>query len=378
MQAFFIGCCCWVLFNKIEFYPSNNFMSKTQRHEQALLERFAFLDRNFRFIAEYHLNDDRKIYLGDRERRKCRFCKRENPDVTFRNIAHAIPEFTGNKTLFAAYECDECNSKFSRTLESHMANYMNMWHTFSQVRGKRGVPSFKTNQKKSRVDLEEDAVYIENHEGDSIAEFQETEKTITIKAKRASYIPIAVYKCLTKMALTIMPEEHLEDFQLTLDWINEEDHKTSPISFPSLKVLFSLASGAHPYPFTTIALLNRKEDAPDNVPHMVALLAYGNFAFQIWLPLSRKDASLADKNVTMMYIPTPVDMADPGGLRYIQLELSGKELVRGEEETIVLTFDSMIERPVDSTYVRSAESEKHDKPNEVDAKKAENNTKGEK
>jgi hypothetical protein len=106
-----------------------------------------------------------------------------------------------------------------------MANYMNLLHTFSQVKGKKGIPSFKTiHNKKSRVDVKTDNVEVENHEGDSIANIDEIKKTITFATKKASYIPIAIYKCLTKMGLTIMPENELNNFKITMKWINEIDH----------------------------------------------------------------------------------------------------------------------------------------------------------
>jgi hypothetical protein len=182
--------------------------------------RLRFLDENYISIDTYHLNEEGKIFLGDRSDRRCRFCHRKEPEATFKSVAHAIPEFTGNKKLIAIYECDDCNSKFSKLLESHMANYMNLWHTFSQVKGKRAVPSFKTiHEKKSRVDIGDANVEIKEHEGDTILAIDEGKKTITFTAKRASYIPIAIYKCLVKMVLTILPESELVNFKTTLNWI---------------------------------------------------------------------------------------------------------------------------------------------------------------
>lgn len=116
--------------------------------DKGTMERLRFFDDNYVPSIVFHLNQENKIYLGEKYNRKCRFCNKIDGEVTFKNIAHAIPEFTGNKKLIAYYECDICNSKFSRLLESHMANYMNFWHTFSQVKGKKGVPSFQTKKQK--------------------------------------------------------------------------------------------------------------------------------------------------------------------------------------------------------------------------------------
>ncbi len=313
--------------------------------DKATQERLDFLNRNYTPLVTYHLNGDKKIYLGKKDDNHCRFCNKKSPDVTFRNIAHAIPEFTGNKTLICYYECDSCNSKFSRLLESHMANYMNMWHTFSQVRGKRGVPSFKTNQKKSRIDIGEMNVEVQEHQDDEIATIDEERKTITFTANRATYIPISIYKCLAKMALTIMPEDELENFKTTMAWINEEEHDKSPHDLKALKAMMSIAPGPQPYPFTSCLLFKRKPTTVDKVLYMIFVLAYGNFAFQIYLPLCTKDKELQGEDVKMVAIPTPIDMEK--GSFYLGrklLDLNSKLPVKGEKETIVMQYDKMVER----------------------------------
>ena len=178
-----------------------------------------FFNDNYVPLTVYHLNKDDKITLGSETGRVCRFCNKNETETTFETIAHAIPEFIGNKKLIANYECDSCNHKFSRLLESHMGNYMNLWHTITQVKGKRSVPSFKTINDKSRIDIGSENVEISEYIDDNIITIDEEKKTLTITAKKRSYVPIAVYKTLTKMALTIMPENELKDFKTTMSLI---------------------------------------------------------------------------------------------------------------------------------------------------------------
>lgn len=305
----------------------------------------AFLENNYIPLVNHHLNEDDKVYLGEKDNRTCRFCKKDKTETTFNSVAHAIPEFVGNKKLIAYYECDVCNSKFSRLMESHMGNYMNLWHTLSQVRGKKKIPSFKTTQDKSRIDIGTENVKIEDHEGDSIFTIDKEKKTITITAKRRSYVPIAIHKTLTKMALTIMPEEDLKDFKTTMAWINEEDHEKSPHDLKVLPFLMSIAPGIKPFPFVSCMLFKRKENHIDPVPHMVFLLAYGNFAFQIFLPLCSQDQKLQGGEMKLTYIPTPLDM---NGIRVTrnQLDMSSKEKVKEDEESVVLQFESMEEHEI--------------------------------
>ena len=247
-----------------------------------------FFDANYNLVL-LHLNDGVKKYLGSKDNRTCRFCGKNDKETIFRNISHAIPEFIGNKLLIAYYECDFCNSKFSTLLENHLAHYMNLEHTLSQVKGKKGVPSFKSNKKLSRIDVGKESVELSNFIDDTIAVINEKEKTLTITANRPSYIPVAVFKCFVKMALTILPNEELKYFEKTLDWINEEKHDETEYKFHNLNLLKSFKSGVHPFNFVTLGLLKRKLASTDNVPYMLFFVAYSNYMFQIHLPLCTED-----------------------------------------------------------------------------------------
>lgn len=303
-----------------------------------------YAEANYIPFTVYHLDKEDKIVLGNENNRICRFCSKGETETTFSTVAHAIPEFVGNKKLIANYECDNCNQKFSRLLESHMGNYMNLWHTLSQVRGKRSVPSFKTINDKSRIDIK-DKINIEEHDGDSIVSINEKEQTITITAKRRSYVPIAVYKTLTKMALTIMPEGELADYKATLEWINEEQHQESPQDLKNLVVLMSIADGVKPFPFVSCMLFKRKENHRDNVPNMMFMLAYGNFVFQIYIPMCAQDAQLAGTQINYTFLPTFLDL-DGERLKRKQINMSSKVKVVEEQETVTLHFESMEEVPI--------------------------------
>lgn len=306
-------------------------------------ERLEFLNRNYEPLVNFHLLGEDKIYLGTLESRICRFCGKQSPDVSFENIAHALPEFIGNRILFSYYECDTCNSKYSGLLESHMANYMNLYHTISQIKGKKKIPSHITTKQKSRIDIA-DTVIISEHEGDEIVTIDDENNILTIKSKRASYIPIAVYKCLIKMALTIMPENELVNFSRTIDWINEPDHNSSTYTFQSLPILFSIASGQHPFNFISCSLFKRRASHHENVPHVIFLLAYSNYVFQVFLPLSEQDIPKIKEPFIMKYLVTPVDMMQgSGALRRLKLDFIGKKLVKGEEASITMSFSRMQE-----------------------------------
>lgn len=291
----------------------------------------------------YHLKDTDKVHLGNKKDKKCRFCGREHPEVTFKMVTHAIPEFTGNKILISEYECDECNGLFSK-METQMSNYMNMYHTAAQVHGKKGVPSYKPNsQQGSKIDLGSEVVNIKSIQGETpIINVDEENKTITYQGHR-SYIPQMVFKCLTKMAMTIMPEKELKYFSATLDWLQGKFEYDK-----NLIVRFRYYPGIRPLPFVSCMLFKRKEDAlKAAVPYCLFGLAYSNFVFQIHVPCCENDADLHGKKVDILLIPTPLDFSIETLKLPNNLNFSSNEKVKNEPVSISLSYEKLIEVPVD-------------------------------
>src|SRR3954471_22729738 len=101
-----------------------------------------------------------KKYLNGTVRKKCRFCKREFPEVKFSSVAHAIPEFTGNKSLISTFECDNCNQYFSK-FESEFANFMLPYNALGGVK-KKGNKSSKYKQHIVVYHPKENSIHIDN------------------------------------------------------------------------------------------------------------------------------------------------------------------------------------------------------------------------
>ncbi|MDE0360368.1 MAG: hypothetical protein OXI74_04280 [Rhodospirillaceae bacterium] len=89
------------------------------------------------------LRPGRKVVLGDRNNRVCRFCEKSDSEVAFRLDAHAMPEALGNKSLFTNYECDDCNQFFGCGIENDLGNWSKPSRTFARIAGKNGVPTLK-------------------------------------------------------------------------------------------------------------------------------------------------------------------------------------------------------------------------------------------
>ncbi len=291
----------------------------------------------YSMIVAHHLIKGKKVFLGSRSNRICRFCGKNSEETTFRMEAHALPEFTSNKTLIANDECDICNERFSRTIEDHFAKYLLLYRTLCQIPKKKGFPSHK--DEKLRIDLKSSGLEIISALDDQVVKIEEDNKQVIIKAKRQPYVPIAIYKCLTKMAISIMPEEELMYFREAITWLNMEDH--SQAFFNPIKCLFAFTPGPMPYPGVFTCLLKRKVDT-DPVPYMIYIVAFGNFYFQIFVPCRQHEQRLQAKKISLGYFLVPFDTNYRyGETDYKILDLSSKELVRDEQVSMNIHYDSI-------------------------------------
>jgi hypothetical protein len=272
----------------------------------------------------------------------CRFCSRTSPEVTFRNEAHAVPELAGNGTLISLYECDECNDRFS-SFEDDLGKLTLLERIAGQVLGKSGVPSARTGQKKSRIDMDVTGFKIENHASDPIAEIDYENKTLTITVAPQSYRPLGVYEALVKIALTLMDEQDLAKVPEALRWLRAPDLTTDRIDdgtrYTSIR---SWTPGPAPFANTRAFLLRRKRpDVPG--PTFIFVLGFGNLSFQIALPAPQEDRHLIGKTVNLRPVPVFAFLEKSrvrGSTRFRTQDLSSPALVKGSA-SMIFHFDSI-------------------------------------
>lgn len=304
-------------------------------------KRMDFYQDNYH-LAFIHFRFQKKMYLGNSKNKICRFCGKNEEKTTFRKAAHAIPEFIGNKYLLSNYECDNCNEFFSISVEDHFAKYTNLQRTISQVPGKKGVPAAKSLSGLSRIDIDENGIKIQSRIDDDFTEIDEEKKIFIIKGYRQPYIPRYVYKCLVKMALSLMPFEQIDYFKDTIKWLMIKDVSNDNFSTESLKCIRSFTPGPHPFKWVTAILLKRKHDKLIT-PHMSFFIAFANYTFQIFLPLSDKDYHLHGKTVTIPAFPNMYeDVSTTHDVTWNVLNLSSEELVKEQMSSMTMHFDEMI------------------------------------
>ena len=84
-----------------------------------------------------------KLFIDSESERVCRFCGKSESQVTFKSVAHAIPESLGNKRVILLNECDECNSFFSETLEDSFDKYTKPYRLLFGVKDKKKSQAIK-------------------------------------------------------------------------------------------------------------------------------------------------------------------------------------------------------------------------------------------
>ena len=298
------------------------------------------LETSYNIIVCYHLNEHKQIMLSDGDKpQKCRFCGREFPDVTFKKIAHAISHMVGNRVLKSVYECDMCN-QFFYTYETEYSSYMNLYHTMFMVHGKGGIPKYKLSHKEnSKIEIENDnTIKINIQEGEEpLIVWEEIDKannTIEIKGKR-TYTPQNVLKALVKMALTIIPKDELQNLSNTKNWLMGKSSEGCILPV-------CLRFYRNPLLFTSVMIFKKKDSIYTPLPHYVFCLAYRNIVIQMPIPMVDLDIQFKGKKFEFPLIPTPLDEYSRP-LVSTQIDLSGKEKVKGEVVSIGLKYESAVQ-----------------------------------
>jgi hypothetical protein len=299
-------------------------------------ENVRFYEARYEVLNRWLLRPGDKVVLGDKKNRKCRFCGKQAPEVTFRKVAHAIPEALGNKSIETTYECDTCNEGFGSSIENDLGNWSKPMRTFARIRGKSGVPTLKRGGDTGwRIEYDATGFKISAYEDDPIFVLDEANRRIKFELKRDPHTPVAVLKAFMKIGLTLLPDDEFQNFQEVTAWVRSRDH-----SIPFLDrspVIYTFQPGPMPNDLISVFMLRRKQGITD-VPYMFLVLGYGNEVFQVMLPSRQHDG----EHVNTSLLPFPAPSADParyGANRCSVLDLSGRSEIKGATFQLELGFD---------------------------------------
>ena len=335
------------------FLPSDN---KLIRRPSGIITPMTDIERQADyFCSKYDCTAYYKIIPGnglhpkhikDKKEKVCRFCERDSSEVNFTDDCHAISELIGNKSLFLDNECVCCNKFFGRQLEDEFAKYLGPARTISQTIGKAGVPSYKKMNGTFRMDVTDKETVIQDVIDSGNTDIFEDHMEFHLV--KDTYTPIAAFKALVFMALSIMPENEFKVFKSTIDWLKEESHTNSKYNMDDYasRVIERFVPGPKPLPIQ-VWVARRKANIY-NAPYCQFILEFDNYSFQIMVPCPEKDAVLLWTNFKILVFPSTFDIneKDYRQFGYTGLavkNLSGKEKVKGEKSKLSIGFKEMKE-----------------------------------
>jgi hypothetical protein len=305
----------------------------------------AWYSAKYDLIANWIVRPADKVVLGEGGVRACRFCGKSAPEVTFGLEAHAIPEALGNKSIVSNYECDPCNQAFGRGIENDLGNWSKPMRAFSRIRGKSSVPTLKKGGEAPgwRIEHGETGFDIKQYEDEEVCTIDAENRSIRFDLKRDSYTPVAVLKAFIKIGLTLMPEAEIGNFKHAIAWVRHPDH--SKVLAEQLPVIYTFIPG--PMPNDVIAaFIFRRKPGVSGVPYAWAIIGYGNEVFQFAIPSEPQDGT-GYPTFEMRRFPTPsLQNERVGAPKWKLLDLTGRDVVKGEVFSISLAFEQLVERPL--------------------------------
>lgn len=299
---------------------------------------------NYEKLAVYFLDESRPQYIGSKQHRQCRYCGSDRKTVKFKMIAHAVPEAIGNRSLIAHDECDACNKFFSETIEDSFGKLLLPMRTILAIAGKEGVPTYRSNDKRFRIDF--------NAAGSGF-QIKDTLQNARIiddvdgKKLRGSlhvqpHIPLRVFKCFSKCALAVMPPDELQLFAKAIAWILDPDDKKLARFLRGAGCFKYYLHDELPSPF--IALLRRTtRDTP--LPYMMVMLGTESIILHSFVPFSPMDEIFFGQDMVM---PKMGSLVLPGG-RVTHCEaipLASADVVRDTVLDVELRYETRVETEV--------------------------------
>jgi len=281
-----------------------------------------------------------KTYLGTKENQRCRFCGRGKPDVTFKKKAHAISEMLGNRFLCSFYECDSCNWDIFSKLENELGMFTEPQRAMTQMIGKNGIPTFKQPGFEFRSEYE-GGIVIKNQIDNDVLEWNEAKNELVLKVKRKPFIPRAVYKAFVKMAISLVPESEVPNFQETIKWLLETDHSARTV--PPLVGYYHFIPGPG-YEHTQYRLFFRNKGAPSSLPYCQFAIRSKNVMYQVYIPFSSNDVEWTEDNkLWLSPYPTAFEFGYPFEIQSEKINLTSAEKQPAKELSITFQYDKRVE-----------------------------------
>lgn len=299
----------------------------------------------------FHHYPNQRIYIPPippilnripRKNRICRFCGKDARQTKFKHEPHIIPRLLGHNYGVSDFECDACNLHFG-TLENHFADYLGLSRTVTAV-GRNKVPKFTSPfdsliAAKTGSGANKDFITISDESGDNF-HFDQEKSSWQIKYKKNPHTPLNVYKCLLKIALSVLPGYELKNYQAVREFILKGSHTEYFKPFAKVVQMTTEFSTELPY-----CIIFEKQNLKDKVPMHMMYLAFENVSYQICIPFHRLDTEINfSGSVDLVYAPPLIftDDKKPAEFHCDMLDLSSSEQLKGQQGFISFRADSKL------------------------------------
>ena len=306
--------------------------------------------RNSSFHKAYEIDStlvqegNLKQYLGDSNKKKCRFCGKDSSETKFKMKAHIIPEFMGNKFCFSYFECDSCNQYFG-TLEDSLFNLGGIHNVFSGVKGKKGFPKYKGNKENLTLFAkEENEIRIQSNKGvdSETFVFDKEKERIFVETNQHSFIPQNAFKALVKIGLCMIDQSEMDNYKETFKWINSTN-TTENDNNPFFNVFMNVGGNIRLSKPIAILFKKRKSNSLKNIPEHTLLISYGIIKYQIFLPfhISENDILIDNKLILPIEEHLMSDTIENGkitGFKIFKEKLTGIEKTKERKHKFNFRF----------------------------------------
>lgn len=276
----------------------------------------------------------------------CRYCGKNNLEVTFKEKTHLLPELLGQNGCLTYDECDQCNKLFSK-YESHLSKFLRPYLTLMAVKGKKKIPVFQSrtldrsentrtvmqigsSNKRELLIQDDDDYYID-----------ETTNTLCIHFRKEQYRPNYIYKSLLKIGLGLLPKEFDDFNQKSFEWLTNRSNEISyfPITyFTTLKRTYFNNPVAELY--RTKKIFSHEEEFPE----YILILKFANQVIQLFLPFSDESLRINNGQRNLIFTLFPAYFFDrlkpPGKIEIKQYNLGVDEMV-SENQNVHFSFQEV-------------------------------------
>ncbi len=233
--------------------------------------------------------DGLPVFVGEREKakRKCRFCGCVDP-AKFNDVAHAIPEALGNKSLVCYEECDDCNHTLNK-IEEHFVRFMDIRRSIYRIARKESTRAINVIGENFllRPNTDGDAeLYIME---DAVEPLQDKPDKFFVQLNNKSTVTNEkMYKALVKMVIDLIPTKYLNVFGNTIKWIRSDNFRSD--SLPSF--MSSVVSDRVLWPYPMLDILINENSKQKDAPYCTGILYIYDMMYMFVVPFADEDRGM--------------------------------------------------------------------------------------